>query len=59
MVMHDRAPSNERLRPRRISPTHLILERRIGSLVSCVILQITRIVLLYIMLAVEQQVTAR
>jgi len=39
--------------------TRSILERWIGSLVSCVILQITTIVLLYIVLAVEQQVTGQ
>jgi type IV secretory pathway VirB6-like protein len=36
--------------------TRSIFERWIGSLISCVILQITTIVLLYIVLAVEQQV---
>ena len=39
--------------------TRSILERWIGLLVSCVILQITTIVLLYIVLAVEQQVTGQ
>ena len=36
--------------------TRSIFERWIGSLISCVILQITTVVLLYIVLAVEQQV---
>jgi type IV secretory pathway VirB6-like protein len=36
--------------------TRSIFERWIGSLISCVILQIATIVLLYIVLAVEQQV---
>ncbi|WP_149541496.1 TrbL/VirB6 family protein [Siccirubricoccus phaeus] len=36
--------------------TRSIFERWIGSLISCVILQITTVVLLYIVLSVEQQV---
>ncbi|MBP2307500.1 hypothetical protein GBZ48_22095 [Azospirillum melinis] len=39
--------------------TRAIFERWIGSLISCVILQITTIVLLYIVLSVEQQVVGR
>lgn len=39
--------------------TRAIFERWIGSLISCVILQVTTIVLLYIVLAVEQQVVGR
>jgi type IV secretion system protein VirB6 len=36
--------------------TRAVFERWIGSLISCVILQVTTIVLLYIVLAVEQEV---
>ena len=36
--------------------TRAIFERWIGSLISCVILQVTTVVLLYIVLTVEQQV---
>lgn len=39
--------------------TRAIFERWIGSLISCVILQITTVVLLYIVLTVEQQVVGR
>ena len=39
--------------------TRSIFERWIGSLISCVILQITTIVLLYIVLAVEQRVVGQ
>jgi type IV secretion system protein VirB6 len=39
--------------------TRAIFERWIGSLISCVILQITTVVLLYIVLAVEQQVVGQ
>ncbi len=39
--------------------TRAIFERWIGSLISCVILQITTIVLLYIVLVVEQQVVGQ
>jgi len=39
--------------------TRSIFERWIGSLISCVILQITTIVLLFIILAVEQQVVGK
>ncbi|KND61522.1 Inner membrane protein of type IV secretion of T-DNA complex, VirB6 [Candidatus Burkholderia verschuerenii] len=39
--------------------TLAIFERWIGSLISCVILQITTIVLLFIILAVEQQVVGQ
>jgi len=39
--------------------TRSIFERWIGSLISCVILQITTLVLLYIVLAVEQQVVGQ
>lgn len=39
--------------------TRSIFERWIGSLISCVILQITTIVLLYIVLAVEQKVVGQ
>lgn len=39
--------------------TRAIFERWIGSLISCVILQVTTVVLLYIVLGVEQQVVGR
>lgn len=39
--------------------TRAIFERWIGSLISCVILQITTVVLLYIVLTVEQQVVGQ
>lgn len=39
--------------------TRAIFERWIGSLISCVILQITTVVLLYIVLSVEQQVVGQ
>jgi len=39
--------------------TRSIFERWIGSLISCVILQITTVVLLYIVLTVEQQVVGQ
>lgn len=39
--------------------TRAIFERWIGSLISCVILQITTIVLLYVVLSVEQEVVGR
>jgi type IV secretion system protein VirB6 len=39
--------------------TRAVFERWIGSLISCVILQITTIVLLYIILDVEQQVAGK
>ncbi|CAN7187567.1 type IV secretion system protein [Phenylobacterium sp. LjRoot225] len=39
--------------------TRSIFERWIGSLISCVILQITTVTLLYIVLAVEQQVAGK
>jgi len=39
--------------------TRSIFERWIGSLISCVILQITTVVLLYIVLAVEQKVVGQ
>jgi type IV secretion system protein VirB6 len=39
--------------------TRSIFERWIGSLISCIVLQITTVVLLYIVLSVEQRVVSR
>jgi type IV secretion system protein VirB6 len=41
------------------SATRSIFERWIGSLIACVILQVTTVVLLYIVLTVEQQVVGQ